>query len=270
MNKDLLEKKFIAEFSSLLPERMETESILKNLPTTKLSDKTFLDIGLPNPIMSHHLRQKGGVWSTIARSPLDAAAASQMLGCDVCCLNENGVIPFKDASFDYVIVALGMLPAMNDQELFLRECHRVLKPNGKLIISIQNKKKFNIINLLRKSAAKITEGYAPIMMSLSYSDIFEMLKTGFNVISQSSFSKFFVELTRIAEYKEYLKGFSLENILQKYAIKYSFAQQLDLVFFAVRGNVTTVTASKRQWRERTIPVLNDGRTIQEACLFTTD
>jgi hypothetical protein len=45
---------------------------------------------------------------------------------------------------------------------------------------------------------------------------------------------------------------------------------LDFFTMWQRGYIATVRARRRRWRERSTPVLTDGRTIQEAVLMKED
>ena len=147
-------------FRQRLPQRLEVDAILGLLPHRKLEGKVLLDIGMPNPVMSGLLRECGGTWVTLARSPQNASEASEFLNDEVSCLGAGGEIPFEQHTFDFIVVALGMLTAMRDPDYFIKECNRVLKPSGALIISVQYRKRMSLINFFRKKAA---EGHSSLL-----------------------------------------------------------------------------------------------------------
>ncbi|MGI5869702.1 MAG: class I SAM-dependent methyltransferase [Kiritimatiellia bacterium] len=254
----------VNSFKSRLPLRLELDCLMKRLPRKRLQEKVLLDIGMPNPVMSAVLREHGGAWATLARSPAHAEEASEFLGTPVVCLGADGEIPYDPHAFDVVVVSLGMLSAMSDPTAFLKECNRVLKSAGELIVCTQFKKSFSLINLVRRLVQR--EGGAIIGEAYTERTLFGFLKYGFDVISTDSFSRFFVELVRIYESRQLLKGVGEDQVCEKARWLYRLADQLDFFTLWSRGFVVVVHARRRQWRERTAPVLADGRTIREAVL----
>ena len=251
-------------FKCLLPRGLEVDSILKALPRRKIEGKVLLDIGMPSPVMSALLREHGGAWASLARSPENAAEASGFLGVEVACLGAGGEVPFEQHSFDVVVVSLGILVAMENPEFFIKECHRVLKTSGELIISTQYKKSFSIVNLMRRRAA--TGRDALISRAYTERGLFSFLKNGFDVMGEDFYSGFFVELVRIREYRLTMAGVDEAEICKDLCWRYNLADQLDRFTFWSKGFVILVHAKRHQWRERTVPVLADGRKIQEAVL----
>ena len=157
-----------------------------------------------------------------------------------------------------------MLSAMSDPMAFLKECNRVLKSAGELIVCTQFKKSVSLINVVRRLAED--EGGEIITGAYNDRSLFSFLKFGFDVISTDSFSRFFVELVRIHESRLLLKGVGEDQVCEKVRWLYRLADQLDFFNMWSRGFVVMVHARRRQWRERTAPVLADGRTIREAVL----
>jgi SAM-dependent methyltransferase len=58
----------------------------------------------------------------------------------------NSRLPYKDGFFDYILNSNG-IEHLEDQYNFVRECYRILKPNGKLLITTPN-----ILNLKARVA----------------------------------------------------------------------------------------------------------------------
>ena len=61
----------------------------------------------------------------------------------------NGKLPYKDEFFDYILNSNG-IEHLEDQYTFVRECYRLLKPRGKLLITTPNllNLKARVANLL--------------------------------------------------------------------------------------------------------------------------
>lgn len=257
-------------FNSRLPQRLQLDAVAHLLPKKELENATLLDIGMPNPVMSALLRNRGGVWATVARSPQHAREAAEFLETNVVCLGADGEIPYDQHAFDVVVVSLGILAAMPDPEAFIKECNRVIKSSGQLIISTQNHKRVSLINTLRRRAEAATDAVFPLSRSFSERELFAYLRTGFDVMSVSSYSRFFVEAVRIHEYTLLAGGLDEDTVCAKVKWLYKLADQLDFFGMGTRGHVLIVQARRRQWRERTVPVLKDGRTMSEAVLSRVD
>lgn len=263
MNIDELEQKYLNAYQESLPLKQQLSAFIKSFPLSGRAAKTFLDVGMPNPIMSQELRKAGGSWSTIVRSPKLLDITSKILeDSNVSCLGINGEFPYPDQSFDYIIVALDILPAMPSQETFLKECHRVLKINGRLIISIQNKRPMSLITRRREKLFAQINGFSPINSAMTQKEMFHLFSTGYNVISVENYSKFFTELARIREYEASITS----GPNKKKFPNYWWANQLDFFIIGGKGFVSVITAERKQWRERISPVLADGRSMQEAVL----
>jgi SAM-dependent methyltransferase len=61
----------------------------------------------------------------------------------------NTRLPYKDGFFDYILNSNG-IEHLEDQYNFVRECYRILKPNGKLLITTPN-----ILNLKARVACAL-------------------------------------------------------------------------------------------------------------------
>ena len=230
---------------ALLPERLELAAVTRLLPADRLPHMACLDVGMPNPAMSAALRRLGGVWRTAARSPEAAAEASAFLGdASVCCLAADGAIPFPGHSFDAIVVALDMLCAVPDALAFVRECNRILRPDGLLVLSVQARRPFSIADAIRRRIAPA----GPHAATFTENSLYQLLKNGFNVDSIESHSRFFLELAR-------LRG------------AYAAARVAAALCFWGRRHVLAVSARRRQWSSRDIPALADGRSIGEAVIF---
>ena len=263
-------------FRSRLPLRLELATIERLVGFRRNEDRVMLDIGFPSPVMSAALRARGASWSTIARSPEDAHEFARLVGSPAYCLGADGTIPFETHNFDTVVIALDIIAAFGDSEFFLRECNRVLKNTGEIILSAQFRKTMSLVNIMRERIARRsgdsseTPPNIPIAHSLTETEIYRLMKPGFDVLGITYHCSFFSELARLWEAKLIAEGRTEEEIAPMMRWKFHLAQQLDFFTRWNRGYIATVRARRRRWRERITPVLTDGRTIQEAVFIPDD
>ena len=247
-----------------LPHRLELAALKRLLPVDRLPRMACLDIGMPDPSLSAALRALGGAWRTAARSPERAAEASAFLGDpSVCCLGADGRIPFPDRSLDCVVVALGILAAVPDAVFFVRECNRVLRPSGLLVLSVQARRALSLADALRRRAAP-AGAYAA---SFTEKSLYGILKSGFDVDTVDGWGRFFVELVRLRDLALSRAGVPDAERVRRLAGAYAAARVADLPLHGFRPHVIALSARRRQWSSRDIPALSDGRSIGEAVLF---
>jgi len=108
----------------------------------------------------------------------------------------------------------------------------------------------------------------------SESELFNILKHGFDVHNMRSYSRFFVELTDT--FAQFFKARArdvdpgnerrVKNIYSFAFLGYWIASVFDILLFFTRGYNLIATAKRRAWRPRNTPVLIDGRSISEAVL----
>ncbi len=253
-------------YRNALPQRLEIATIVRILDRHPLSEVRLLDLGMPNPAMSLLLRQRGGQWDSVARSPEAAEESRRILGGEVPVLESDGRLPFEERTFEWVVVALGVLTSMPDAEAFVHECHRVLRPTGQMVLSTQQLKPVSLVNWVRRASGETAAQRGNLRLGYNERALFELLKTGFDVLDLYSYSRFFVEIVRIWELRARRRGVSPLRVSRIAGVLYRVADNLDWIG---RGHVLSAHCRRRQWKPRTLPVLSDGRSIHEAVLRRT-
>lgn len=246
-----------------------------------------LDIGGDNGVISLLLRQRGGTWTSADGSAAAVAAIRQLVGEPVCEI-EGARLPLPDGQFDRVVV-IDYLEHVIADETFIAECHRVLKPNGVLIVNTPHIKRsliFGLRRLLGLSDAR----HGHVRPGYTASQLFGVLKSGFDVETARTYSRFFIQLLDTAiRFVSERKGAShdavkgtlltaadfqrMKKSLKLYRVLFPFfwlAVQFDRVLVGTRGFMLVARAHRRQWLKRPEkPELSNGRSLAEATLGGT-
>jgi len=256
---------------SSLPDRLLLHETARMLTDPSVEKGDCLEVGSGNPVLSQQIRRCGGKWQTLI---LDAALAPHFAECfgDTVCVLSGQAFPFRKDAFDTVVVLSGLETAVSD-EAFIQECHRVLKPDGRLIVNAASGKAMSPIRVMERFAGRRGEPVAP-GRRYSESQLFELLKNGFDVSAVRSYLRFFTRAAEIAcRAAVNARGgaLSAENpqtlrVMRTFRPVYWLAFQIDVLFFFTRGHRLAALAKRRAWRPRQAPVLVDGRSISEAVL----
>jgi len=260
----------LSVFKRALPMQVKLHEIIRSLGNTE--KLVCLDIGADNAMMSHHLRKRGGEWYSAVKGQKECDAANAVVDGNVHIM-EGKTLPFKKAFFD-VLVVIDYLERAESDEGFIEECHRVLKPDGKLIVNVAQIRPWMVIRPLQQMMGLTFEKKGLVRPGYSESQLFNILKHGFDVHNMRSYSRFFVELTDT--FVQFLKARAgesdpgnnkkVKNLYSMAYLPYRIGYQFDMLLFFTRGYNLIATAKRRAWRPRNTPVLVDGRSISEAVL----
>lgn len=112
------------------------KSVLEILPYGK--DIKYLDLGCGDGELTLQRARKMGTnlifGSEIIPSEIIKAKQKKII---VKREDLNGILPYKNNEFD-VVTATQIIEHLNNVDIFISEVHRILKPNGILIISTEN------------------------------------------------------------------------------------------------------------------------------------
>ena len=260
----------VQAFRTVLPFQTRLWESLRLAGETE--DRVCLDFGAPNAMMSYHLRQRGGEWYTAVPAGQDRAPFEALLGSDVA-ESDDCRLPYDNKQFDVVMILGGLEQIGRDLE-FVTECHRILKPDGRLIVHVERLKTCPVVKPFQVMLGMSHDRRGMVRAGYTESELFNVLKNGFDVYNMRSYGKFFVTLTdtfvgsALRRSREE-PGTKRERTRRIHAIAaplYRVALQLDLLLFFTKGYHLIAQAKRRSWRSRNAPVLVDGRSISEAVL----
>jgi SAM-dependent methyltransferase len=246
-----------------LPLQSEVNSVLHFLNKRKGTIRAGLDIGFNHPGVSRTLREHGGYWMTVEMNEGHRASVARVLEPDsVLSAGRKGELPFEDKQFDVVVVSSSVLTA-NPKEAgeMLRECHRVIKAGGHIILTVMRKKTTALAQTLESHATGVTSP----LTGYSEAAVFQLMRDGFDVLGFRDSCRFFVQWIASWESHQRETGVVPGSGTR---ILYSIAHFLDTLFlFFTKGYQLTVFGHRKGWREKRANVLSECTPVSDAILF---
>lgn len=241
-----------------------------------------LEVSAGDGVISAHLRALGGSWKTAVSSKGAADSIGYSIN-EKITLIENGELPFDDHAFDMVVIADALKDIAADYD-FIRECHRVLKSDGWVVISEEFRRPVSIVALLQRLFSVSPAARGQKRNGYSNHELYNILKDGFDVPETILYSNGLLEsAAAIGEAIESLilpdhywmiREKAGQDELYRYRRLHTFALIarpllwfLSLLDF-LPGHKLLVKSRRRPWRPRLQPKLVDGRSIAEAAINT--
>lgn len=159
-------------------------------------DKTCLDIGGDNGIVSLLLRRRGGVWHSADLDERTVESIRQLVGENVHQIDGHRM-PFPDASLDMVVI-VDFLEHIETDRAFAREIARSLKPGGILVVNVPHLKPGSWLNGLRDSLGLTDEKHGHVRPGYDLAGLSDTLGPAFALEKSRTYSKDFSELVDIA------------------------------------------------------------------------
>jgi SAM-dependent methyltransferase len=154
--------------------------------------KRGLDIGADNGVISYLLRQRGGRWDSADLDERAVASIRQLVGNGVHQI-DGGPTSFVDGAFDQVIV-VDFLEHIPDDQRFVRELARIIKPGGQVIINVPNLKPGSWLNRFRHAIGLTDEWHGHLRPGYSLEGLRRMLEPAFVIEHAVTYSRIFSEL----------------------------------------------------------------------------
>ena len=248
--------------------------------------KTCLDVGGNTGVIPYMLRRNGGQWISLDSRPQAIAAMRELFGDEAVFQIEGAELPFEDDSFNTIVV-IDYLEHLREDGLFLKECHRCLRPKGELLILVPHNKKFSVNRGLRNLLKMTDERQGHVRPGYRLRDLYVISKDGFDIVESQTFGGFFTEFTNI--WIEFIGGASSgeppaksgtldQQELRKFAKRYRVASiltpcqllagLLDKLCFFTGNHYLVVKTRPRPWIERKRVQMRDGRSIADATINT--
>jgi len=193
-------------YKKSLKKKEKIDLLLNSLKD--LQGKVCLEVGCARGTVSHFLRTAGGTWFHADTDSSNVQAAISLVKDGVLQIPPN-VLPFPDSTFD-VIVSLDYLEHVRDDDAAMHELRRVLKPEGRLMISTPTTGPTFLLNKIKPLIGLTLDKYGHVREGYDLGDLRARLKQqGYSIVSASTYSRFFTELIEMGI------NFAFVNILGK-------------------------------------------------------
>ncbi|MBI5669320.1 MAG: class I SAM-dependent methyltransferase [Chloroflexi bacterium] len=179
------------------PVRLFNKSVLKQRkfreitamlgPTAGLR---CLDIGSDNGVISLLLRQQGGSWASADLEEKTVRSIRALVQTDVHRIDGRGT-PFADDEFDCVVI-VDFLEHIPDDEAFIRELFRILKPDGLLVVNVPHVK-HSLLRRFRFAIGQTDEKHGHLRPGYTIESLRRLLGDRFTLEQHHTYSRFFSE-----------------------------------------------------------------------------
>jgi SAM-dependent methyltransferase len=156
------------------------------------ADKTNLDIGADNGVISYLLRRKGGRWYSADLDERAVASIRQLVGENVYRLH-GAQTPFDDRKFDQVVV-VDYLEHVEDDEAFALELARIVKPGGRVVINVPHLRPGSLLNRFRHAIGLTDEWHGHLRPGYDVAGLRRLLGSRFEIERCITYSRAFSEL----------------------------------------------------------------------------
>ena len=157
-----------------------------------MAGKTCLEVGCDKGVLSYHLRQWGGTWTSVDADEENLRITRELVRERVE-YTDGKTLNFRDQQFD-CIIAIDFLEHIQTDQEFIGEMRRVLKDDGTLYITVPHTGKGLILNAARGWLGFKPEDYGHVREGYSLDDLRNKLqKGGFRAQASTTFSRFFSE-----------------------------------------------------------------------------
>ena len=241
-----------------------------------------LEISSGDGVVSTHLRSLGGSWKTAVSTKSAADSVGYNIS-DPIVLIENGKLPFDEDTFNMVVIVDALKGIAADSD-FIRECHRVLKSDGWVIISEECRRPISLTTLLRKLLGVSPVAKGQKRNGYTSGELYNILKDGFDVPETIVYSNGLLESVAaigeaiqklvLPEHYWLIRAKAGQEELYRYQRLYTLAGIAYPLFWILSkldflpGHKLLVKSRRRPWRPRRQPKLVDGRSIAEAAINT--
>lgn len=194
-------------FGRSLKKQQKLEALLYLMGDVTGQECLLVTCGDNNGALNYHFREHGGHWAWSDVIGDNLAEMSTLLHEPVYHIAEDA-FPFATDHFDCV-VAIDVLEHLRDDQVFLREVHRVLKPGGRGVVTVPNGDPTLIANQLKWAVGMTPDVYGHTRAGYTVPELQTAVENArMRAVASGGYSRLFTELVELAVNYGYVRVLS--------------------------------------------------------------
>ena len=157
----------------------------------KFENKTCLDIGSDNGVISYLLRKRGGTWHSADLIPETVESIKSLVHSNVHQI-DGETLPFEDKQFDLVII-VDFLEHISTDRALISELHRTIKNDGTLVVNVPNPKE-GFLRWLKNRIGQTDAAHGHLRPGYSLDQIKILVGDKFEIVTYHSYGRIFSEI----------------------------------------------------------------------------
>jgi 2-polyprenyl-3-methyl-5-hydroxy-6-metoxy-1,4-benzoquinol methylase len=150
-----------------------------------------LDVGGDNGVISYMLRRNGGDWVSADLDLSSVSSIRNLVETQVYQIDGTST-PFRSNEFDRVAI-VDFLEHIPNDEQFIGELYRIIKPGGVLVVNVPNIK-HGLVRRMRYALGQTDEKHGHLRAGYTRNNLETLFGNKFLLIRSKTYSKFFSEL----------------------------------------------------------------------------
>jgi 2-polyprenyl-3-methyl-5-hydroxy-6-metoxy-1,4-benzoquinol methylase len=183
-------------FRRSLKKQLKLKALLPFTQPTAHSACLLITCGDNNGALNWYFRAQGGQWTWTDLQEENISQMEELLSEKVYLAGDHH-LPFEDAAFD-LVVAIDVLEHLRDDQPFLTETSRILKPGGSAVVTVPNGDPRLLANKIKHAVGMRPEIYGHTRAGYSLAELSEAVQSsGFHIVNKSGYSRFFTEMIEL-------------------------------------------------------------------------
>ena len=183
-------------FHRSLKKQLKLKALLEHIGDVTGQRCLLVTCGDNNGALNWFFRTHGGDWEWGDVTPENLMEVSELLGESVHHVREDN-FPFADNQFD-CIVAIDVLEHLDNDQSFLRELRRVLRPGSRAVITVPNGDPKLLANRIKWRLGMTPEVYRHTRAGYTVLELRHSVEqAGFTSVGYGGYSRFFTEMMEL-------------------------------------------------------------------------
>lgn len=183
-------------FRRSLKKQLKLDALLRMLGDMINRRCLLVTCGDNNGALNWRFRAHGGEWTWGDVAGENLAEISDLLGEPVYQVPED-CFPFSNDQFD-CIVSIDVLEHLEDDQPFLRELRRVLRPGGRAIVTVPNGDPKLLANRIKWRLGMTPDVYGHTRAGYTVAELRDSIRqAGLIPVGHSGYSRFFTEMMEL-------------------------------------------------------------------------